>query len=105
MNDLFDLPHYPSAPGAKTGGTSAEAAHKITSRASVLRDRVESLFLTGATLTADECAEALGVTVLAARPRLSELAKMGLIVKSIKDGEPERRKNASGMSAQAWRAA
>lgn len=100
MTDLFDIPRYPDSPGAKTGGTSTEAAHKITPHANTLRDRVERLFLTGATLTADECAEALGVTVLAARPRLSELAKMGLIVKT-----SERRKNASGMSAQVWRAA
>lgn len=98
MGDLFDI--YPSAPGFKTPGTSQQAAMAITPHATALRDRVESLFLTGATLTADECAETLGVTVLAARPRLSELAKMGLIVKT-----PERRKNASGMSAQVWRAA
>lgn len=97
MTDLFS---YPDAPGSKVPGTSQEAAHKIKSHASALRDRVERLFLTGAQMTADECAETLGVTVLAARPRLSELAKMGLIVKT-----PERRKNASGMSAQVWRAA
>ena len=102
MTDLFS---YPDTPGFKAPGTSQQAAISIAPTAANLRDRVESLFLTGATLTADECAEALGVTVLAARPRLSELAKMGLIVKSYQDGIPERRKNASGMSAQVWRAA
>ena len=100
--DLFSYPHQP---GAKTPGTSTEAAEKIAPRASVLRDRVERLFLTGATLTADECAEALHESVLAIRPRLSELVKMGLIGKSYQGDMPERRKNASGMSAQVWRAA
>lgn len=100
MIDLFGIPHYPEAPGAKAPGTSTEAAHKITPHATALRDRVESLFLTGATLTADECAETLGVSVLACRPRISELSKMGLIVNT-----GERRKNASGMSASVWAAA
>ena len=100
--DLFSYPHQP---GAKTPGTSTEAAEKIAPRASVLRDRVERLFLTGATLTADECAEALHESVLAIRPRLSELVKMGLIVKSYQGDMPERRKNASGLNAQVWRAA
>jgi predicted ArsR family transcriptional regulator len=102
MTDLFS---YPSSPGFKTPGTSQEAAHKIQGKASALRDQVERLFLTGATLTADECAEALHESVLAVRPRLSELVAKGLIVKSFQDGKPERRKNASGLSAQVWRAA
>jgi len=105
MSDLFSIPAYPSEPGAKAPGTSTEAAHKMQGRASALRDKVERLFLTGATLTADECAEALHESVLAIRPRLSELVKMGLIVKSYQGDMPERRKNASGMSAQVWRAA
>jgi len=98
MTDLFDT--YPSAPGWKAPGTSQQAAHQITSRASVLRDRVEGLFLTGAQLTADECAEALKESVLAVRPRLSELVKKGLLVST-----GDRRKNASGMSAAVWKAA
>lgn len=100
MSDLFSIPTYPSEPGAKVPGTSTEAAHKMQNRASALRDKVESLFLTGATLTADECAEALHENVLAIRPRLSELVKMGLLVNT-----GERRKNASGMSASVWMAA
>ena len=97
MTDLFS---YPSSPGFKTPGTSQEAAHKIQGKASALRDQVERLFLTGAQMTADECAEALHESVLAVRPRLSELLKMGLLVKT-----SERRKNASGMSATVLRAA
>lgn len=48
--------------------------------------------------TADEIAEIVGETVLAIRPRLSELKKLGKI-------EPtgERGKNASGQSAHRWR--
>lgn len=97
MTDLFS---YPQSPGYKRPGPSQEAAETMTSRASALRDKVESLFLTGATLTADECAEALHESVLAIRPRLSELVKMGLIIST-----GDRRKNASGMSATVWRAA
>lgn len=98
MADLFDT--YPNVPGYRVAGPSQQAATEITSKASVLRDRVEGLFLTGATLTADECAEALHESVLAVRPRLSELVKKGLLVNT-----GERRKNASGMSAAVWRAA
>jgi hypothetical protein len=97
MSDLFSYPH---SPGFKTNSTSRQAAQAMTSRASILRDRVEQLFLTGATLTADECAAALHESVLAIRPRLSELVKKGLLVST-----GERRKNASGMSATVWRAA
>lgn len=97
MTDLFS---YPSSPGSKVSGPSQQAATEMTSRASVLRDQVERLFLTGAELTADECAEALGVTVLAARPRLSELVKRGLLVDT-----GTRRRNASGKLATCWRSA
>ena len=94
---LFSYPHQP---GAKTPGTSTEAAEKIAPRASVLRDRVERLFLTGATLTADECAEALDISILSARPRVAELVAKGLVVDT-----GERRRNTSGRAATVWRAA
>jgi DNA-binding transcriptional ArsR family regulator len=47
--------------------------------------------------TADEIAERLGESVLAVRPRVSELFHAGLIEKT-----GERRRNQSGLSAHVW---
>lgn len=94
---LFDAP-YPASPGYKTGGTSRAAAEKIRPRAPTLRDKVLEMLKADA-LTADECAERLNVTVLACRPRLSELSRMGLIYDTGLTS-----KNASGVNATIWRA-
>ena len=51
-------------------------------------------------LTADEIAARLGQSVLAVRPRVSELFHAGLIEKT-----GERRSNASGLSAHVWKKA
>lgn len=98
MSDLFSYPH---SPGVKSPhrDTSVAAADAIQSRAAILRQRVADLFRTGR-YTADECADALGETVLSIRPRCSELAKQGAIVDS-----GLRRRNASGKMAIVWRAA
>lgn len=48
--------------------------------------------------TADEVAEALGLSVLAIRPRVTELRKLGLIAATEK-----RRRNISGQTAVVWR--
>ena len=88
---------YPNAPGFKTEGTSRQAAAAMAPRARTLRDRVDDLF-TSRELTADECAAALGETVLSVRPRLSELVKLRRI-----EDAGERRRNESGLSATVWR--
>jgi len=49
-------------------------------------------------LTADEIAAALDESVLAVRPRVSELFHAGLIEKT-----GERRRNQSGLSAHVWK--
>jgi len=51
-------------------------------------------------LTADEIAAALDESVLAIRPRVSELFHAGLIEKT-----GERRPNASGLNAHVWKKA
>ena len=49
-------------------------------------------------MTADEIAAKLGQSVLAVRPRVSELFHAGLIEKT-----GERRPNASGLNAYVWK--
>lgn len=102
MNDLFTYipPLYPHTAGFKEACTSADAAATIETSggAEILRHRAlkaigESIF----GMTADEIAQCLAVTVLACRPRISELRARGLI----KD-TGIRRKNISGVNAKVW---
>jgi predicted ArsR family transcriptional regulator len=89
---------YPEYPGAKVAGTSQDAAEAMAEHAPTLRERI--LFLIGfeGPATTDEMAERLNVSVLAVRPRFSELRTMGKIEQT-----GERRTNASGMTANVWR--
>lgn len=88
---------YPESPGAKVDGPSREAARAIN--ACDLQYRV-LLKLRDGPATADEVADALGLSVLAIRPRFSELLAQGFIVDS-----GARRKNKSGRTATVWRVA
>lgn len=91
---------YPNTPGYRAPGTSQDAARGTAPRAGDLRARVfAELKAAGPSgLTADEVAGRIGKTVLAIRPRVSELNAEDLI-------EPtgERRANASRMKATVWR--
>lgn len=89
---------FPHSPGFKRGGTSERAAQQMQPQARTLRDSVLAA-LRRRPSTADEVALAIGKTVLATRPRLSELSALGLIVET-----SERRRNASGKLAAVWRA-
>jgi hypothetical protein len=89
---------YPHA-AALPLGASAEAASRIHPsklRLSVLRE-FQAAGASG--MTADEAARALGLSVLATRPRVTELRKLGLL-------EPTgaRRRNDSGLLAAVLRA-
>lgn len=99
--EAFDPTPYGGMPGFKKRGTSAEAAAAIAGESSILRERAYTAIQASGQrgLTADEVAAAIGRDRLAVRPRLTELAASGRI-------EPtgERRKNASGRSADVWRA-
>lgn len=102
MMDLFgwaDAARYPNAPGYKERTTSKEAAKKMGMKACNLRGDVlaelERVWPAG--LTADETAAVLGKSVLAVRPRFTELRELNLILTTT-----ARRKNASGMSAIVW---
>ena len=94
---------YPNVAGCKErGGTSQGAAAAIESsgRAASLRAKVLTLYLNGMELTADECAERLGESILAIRPRVSELHKAHSIEKTDK-----RRVNKTGSSCRVFRRA
>lgn len=96
--DQDQAPTYPRAPGYRRRATSKAAADAMAPRAVKLRDLVlaEIKKKPG---TADEIAARLRQTVLATRPRTTELSKLGLITDA-----GIRRSNVSGRSAIVWRA-
>ena len=109
MKDLFgdtpfsapsvDLP-YPNSPGHKEWTTSKDAADAIaptlSERQTEVFDAYKAVGERG--LTADEVASKVDRSVLAVRPRVSELGVLGLIERS-----GERRANESGLKAAVWR--
>lgn len=100
MDLLGWTPTYPASPGAKAAGTSTEAAEAMRPRAHILRAKVLACLRQHGPLTTDECAGMLGETVLAVRPRFSELRALGQITDT-----GDRRVNDSGRRAAVWRAA
>lgn len=87
---------YPKVPGHRKRATSKAAAEAMTAIVGTLRDRVLAQIKANPG-TADEIAARMGATVLAIRPRTTELAKLALIVDS-----GMRRANASGKKAIVW---
>ena len=92
MPDLVDL---------MARDTRAEAMNAMAGRASVIRAQaLEAVRTTGRCgMTPDECAQYLRLTVLAVRPRFTELKQAGLIAAT-----GERRRNASGSTAAVYAA-
>jgi hypothetical protein len=89
---------YPNSPGFKAPGPSQQAARAMSGTAKTLRARVLECFRNSpAGLTADEAAAQLGETVLAIRPRVTELHRLGEI-----RATAMRRPNSSGMMATVW---
>jgi len=84
--------------------TSADAARKIEDRAQTLREHAFSLIANYSLipyyggLIADEVAGLMGEDILAIRPRVSELVKMGAI-----EDTGRRRLNQRGNSQRVWR--
>lgn len=89
---------YPDTAGYKESDTSRKAAEAIDSRTGQLQRLVLNHIVLAGPSTADETASAIGETVLAIRPRFSELLALGKIADT-----GERRKNASKRSAKVWR--
>ena len=79
--------------------TSEAAAEDMKSRAPLLRERTLEQLSNSTGLTADEIAANLGESILSIRPRVSELAKRGLVIKT-----DRTRLNHSGKAAIVWRA-
>lgn len=90
---------YPDHAGFKERATSKDAADAIegSGRAATLRKKVLDWFEDGNTGTADECADALHETILAIRPRVSELHNKGLITRT-----GARRRSSGGRMAHVW---
>lgn len=93
--DLFQY-RYPDVPGHRDTDTSRAAADSMRESATTLRGRCLAV-LRVEPLTADEAAAKLGVSILAIRPRCTELARMGLVRDT-----GRRRMNESGRSAIVW---
>lgn len=89
---------YPSQPGYKRAGTSQAAAEGMEPKAMNLRERVlaEVKQQPG---TPESVARRLGVPLMNARPRFSELSAMGLI-----EDSGLRDVAAGGRQAIVWRA-
>lgn len=98
--DLWTAAKYPRRAGFKEATTSKAAADRIEAkgRARKLRDAVLGAFELGWQGTADELADRLNESVLAIRPRVSELHKQGWL-----EHAGTRHRNASGASAHVWR--
>ena len=92
---------YPHEPGyVRASKTSKEAADHIAPTVGGLRDMCLRSLLVYGDLTPDQIAGMLGLSVLSIRPRLTELKKLGLVVKV--DGVT--RVNSSGRNAAVLRA-
>lgn len=89
---------YPVEAGWKGTETSVDAARAVTATLSERHEEVLRALRLHGPLTADEIAEKIGRTVLAVRPRLSELGKH--LNKIERTGK--RRLNASRLSANVW---
>lgn len=96
-DDLFSWrSRYPAEPGFKEKETSREAAEDIKARAIILRNQCYEFIHLNPGHTADEIAAALEESVLAVRPRISELRTTDRIINF------GRGINKSGMTAHRW---
>lgn len=96
---LFDFAaRYPKQPGHRRTATSKAAAESVKERAPTVRDKILTLLRT-TTLTPDEAAKILNVSILTARPRFSELYRLGKIFRV-----GITRANESGVQADVWEA-
>jgi len=86
---------YPHAAGWKEPTTSQDAAASVDTNA--LQQLVRECLRAHGAMTADECAQQLGLSILSIRPRFSELRALGVIVDT-----GDRHLNRSGKRAMVW---
>jgi len=92
---------YPDFPGHKGAETSRQAAEKIAPTVKAAHRQILAEFGPGESLSADEIAKRIERSPYYVRPRVSELVRLGKLVRST-----ERTVNAAtGMSAAKWRLA
>lgn len=91
---------YPEAPGWKARDTSVAAAEHIRPTAANIQDQCLRAYKVSGPMTADECANILGMSVLTVRPRISQLSALNQL-----EDTGIRRKNDSGRNAIVWRVA
>ena len=99
MGDQLDLLDYPNWPGFRARDTSKAAADAMAGKAPTLRDRVLRVICTYSP-TADEAAEILDESILAIRPRVSELAKLGLDPRQRRSAQEHQRQSGNRMGGQ-----
>jgi len=87
----------PQSIRAHPDGVRAHSTDSERARAARLEDRVVEELEASGPMTADECAEALGETPGAVRPRFSQLRARGSVRPT-----GRRRRNVSGKSAAEW---
>lgn len=75
------MPKTDNGVGWKRQATSQNAAEEMSKKAPALRTRVLEAIREWGPMTADDCADNLGESLLAIRPRVSELANDGKLVK------------------------
>jgi len=101
--DAYGDQSYPASPGYKEKTTSRDAAIAIKGKAAVLRERAYAAIRNAGPkgLTPDQTAAAIGESVLAVRPRITELSQERP-PRIVLTGE--RRTNDTGLKAKVWRA-
>jgi len=93
----LDLLNYPNSPGWKARETSHAAAEAIQDKSKTLREACLGQLQTYGAMTADEIAERLQASILAIRPRISELVCQNKVFDT-----KARRPNKSGRRAIVW---
>lgn len=88
---------YPHTPGHQNTDTSRDAAAQVT-KLSERHESILEMLKTFGPMTSDEVAETIKDSILAIRPRLTELKRLGLV-----HDTGTRRKNSSGRSAIVYR--
>lgn len=99
MKKGTSMKQYPLSAGYKEDGTSKSAAELINAGVKTIRQQVFDIIMNKGSYgaTADEVAELLNLSPFTVRPRVTELYKLGKIVRS-----SERRKNSSGLKAYVY---